>query len=133
MAILVKNERTDPFILGQGAGKKTINPGDVALITEDEWGQVAVGLRGPGRMNPVWPNRATSDSSKTMLDYYSFGGDSQIRYIGFADQADATSSPVWYIKRFQHVDVGGLDPIRVSEIQILENVAWDNRDSLPWS
>lgn len=133
MALLVKNERTQPFILGQGANKKTLLPDAVALISEDEWSQVTIGLRGPGGINPLWPNRATSDSSKTKLDYYQFAGDAQIRYLGFADQSDLDNELVWYIKRFSHVDVGGLDPVRVSEIQILENVAWSDRGTLPWT
>lgn len=91
-------------------------------------------MRGPGRINPVWPNRATSDSSKTKLDYYTFGGDYQIRYLGFADQADADTDKVWYIKRFEHVNLAGsTEPIRVAAIQIFENVAWTDRAILPWT
>lgn len=129
--IVVKNEKADPYIFASPGVKKTFAAGEIAVLSEEEWNSVPFSQRGPGKLNPLWPNEASSDSSKTKLEYYQVGADYEVRYIGLAQQSDSTADEVWIIKRFSHQTLGGEN--LVTEIQILENVAWDDRATLPWT
>lgn len=88
--------------------------------------------RGPGGLNVLYPDDTTSTSSKINLDYVTVFSTTQLLYFGINRQSALNSDSTWTIKYFQYMQ--GLDgTVHVAQVQILENVIWDNRASLPWS
>lgn len=132
MAIVVRNEMSSPVYFGAGSAKKILAPSAVTTISEDEWATVATSMRGVGGIRCLWPVESDSIETRTMFDYYNVAGSNFVRYIGEATQDAATTDPVWMIKQLTHTDLGASD-IRVTDIQVLRDVAWVNRASLPWS
>jgi hypothetical protein len=138
MAVLVKNERSTPFYWTtgkRGQADKQIAPGEVAVLSENEWQEIPISMRGPGGLRPLDPSPQDEDSlNVTELDYYSVDAQIELRYLGEAPQGSDPTSAVWTVKRFSHMDVAG-DP-RISEVQVLNEVAWGvstaDRDGLPW-
>ena len=131
MTVVVKNELTDPWVFDGSAGKRRVEPGQVSVISDEEWNDVISAKRGPGGLNALWPNEATSDSNALKFDYYLVGADYEIRHLGFSQQGVLISVPEWTVKRFEHTTLGGEN--LVSGIQVLGGVAWDDRATLPWT
>lgn len=130
MSVVVRNERNQPYVFSGSRGTRQIAPGEIAVISETEWDDVITALRGPGEINPLWPNEVSSDIAAMKFDYYTVGADTEVRYIGFAQQGILTSEDRWVIKRFGHETIG--DGNYVNDIQVLQGVAWDDRASLDW-
>ena len=131
MSIVVKNELADPWIFDSSAGRRRIEPGEVQIISDLEWQGVISAKRGLGKLRALWPNEATSDSNSMKFDYYQVVTDYEIRYLGIAQQGTLETDPKWTIKRFEHQTLGGEN--FVSGIQILADVAWDDRATLLWA
>jgi hypothetical protein len=70
--------------------------------------------------------RRTLTDYETRLDYDT-RIDSNPVYIGKAAQETTTSANSWTIQKLLY-DVSS----RVTRVEVLNGVAWDNRDSLPW-
>ena len=68
---------------------------------------------------------------KINLDYTQVGSTYETLYIGLALQAVLNSESRWLIKKLSYVTVGGSN--RVSQMQVLNGVSWDDRASLPWT
>ena len=133
MPVVVRNERPTSFYFTDANKKKTpLDPGVTATLSDEEWGQVPIAIRGAGGINPLSPTDADSSSMKGNFEYYQPFGTVQLRYYGVNEQTAADSDPTWLIRRFDHVQVT-VDDIRVSQIQILDQVAWSNRASLAWT
>ena len=138
MAVLVENERDKPFhwtSSKRGQADKQIAPGEIAVLSENEWNEVPISMRGAGGLRPLSPSPNDEDTlNQTELDYYSFEATVQLRYLGEAPQGSDPIAPVWMVKRFSHVDVAGDQ--RIAEIQVLNDVSWGtntgDRDGLPW-
>lgn len=140
MAVLVVNERTKPFHWTsnkRGQGDKQIAPGEVAVLSENEWTEVPISMRGPGGLRPLSPSPQDEDSlNSTELDYDSTTyATAQLIYLGEAPQGSDPTLPIWMVKRFSHSEVVPGD-VRITEIQVLNEVAWGtdtaDRDALPW-
>lgn len=131
----VRNERATNFVFGQGANRKTLLPGQTVTITPDELGQVPIQMRGPGGINVLTDNQASTDSAKIKFDYYAPFGEPELRYFGQNTQSSLDTDSTWVIRRFEHTQVGS--ETKISEIQILDQVAWGAstaaRDGLAWT
>lgn len=130
MTVVVKNEQSKPYVFEGSAGKRQIAAGEVQVVSDDEWGSVISALRGPGKLNPLWPNEVTSDTESLKFDHYLVGAEFEVRYIGISVQGSLTNEPKWTIKRFEHTTITGEN--FVTGIQVLHSAAWDDRASLPW-
>lgn len=133
MAVVVKNEGASPFYFGERAGgstRKKLEPGQIDTISDQEWDSVPVAKRGAGAIKCLWPNDVTSDTLKVKIDHYAFNGTLEPRYVGSAVQGSATNQPVWTIRRLSHTSLASKN--YVTEVQVLEAVAWDDRASLSW-
>lgn len=131
MALLVKNERTTAYIFDGSRGSRQIAPGELQVIADEEWATVIAANRGPGQINPLWPAEATSEYQQLLFDYYLVGSEYEARYIGSAEQGSDTSEPVWVIKKFAHSTFAGIN--NVTSLQVLTDVAWDDRATLGWA
>lgn len=136
MAVLAKNERANPWrwTTGKrGQNDKFLMPGETAVLSDDEFAEVPIAMRGSGGIKALSPSTIDPDDlNKVRFDYFTVFSTIQIHYLGESLQAVADSDPFWIVKRFDYVDAGGGD-IRISEIQVLEGVAWQDRASLAWS
>lgn len=139
MAVLVVSERDKPFhwTTGKrGQGDKQIAPGEVAVLSDQEWNEVPISMRGAGGLRPLSPSPQDEDSlNVTEMDYYSVDATVQLRYLGEAPQGSDPTLPIWTVKRFAHADVSG--DVRIAEIQVLNSVPWGSstgdRDALAWA
>lgn len=146
MAVLVVNERDRPFHWTsnkRGQNDKQIAPGEVAVLSENEWTEVPISMRGPGGLRPLSPSPQDEDSlNATELDYDTDaeGGydPAQLRFLGEAPQGSDPAAAVWMVKRFTHDEINPGD-VRIIEIQVLNDVVWDDgtstawREALPWA
>lgn len=133
MAIVIRNEADKPYHFGggrQGSARKELAPGDIDTISEDELDSIPFSQRGEGRIRILHPNQSTSTNPHIKLDYYDFGGSPETRYMGIAPQGVETSEPYWVVRRFDYDSVSG--QTKITDIQVFEDVAWDDRASLSW-
>lgn len=134
MTVVVRNERLDDFWVhgaGGGSSKRAIAPDEIMVISDVEWESVPSSMRGPGGLNPLYPNEISSTISDMRFDYYDVAGTSELRYIGTAAQGSATDADVWTIKQFSHTTIAGENVVEA--IQVRQDVNWDDRDSLDWN
>lgn len=140
MAVLAINERNSPFRWTsgkRGQGDKLIMPGEIAVLSEQEWQEIPIAMRSPGGLRALSPSSGDEDIvDVTELDYYTVAASVELRYMGEAEQGSDTADPVWTIKRFAHSEVVPGD-VRITEIQVLRDVPWGatqaDRDGLGWS
>lgn len=133
MSVVVRNERDKPYrFVDDNRRQRVLDPGQVAVLTETELEQVPLHMRGPGEVNVLFPSEGSGDSNRTKFDYYDPGaGQFEVRYLGIAQQGDAEDEPVWTVKRFGHTQFGA--EFLVTDIQILNDVRWDERAALGWT
>ena len=137
MAVLVRNETgSNWYFTGsnkRGQGDKFIAPGATVVLSDLEWQEVAITKRGPGGLNPLEPSLGGAAEVKSELDYGDPGsGTTELIYLGESYQAAATSDDVWTIKKFEYTTITSGD-VRITEIQVMTDVAWDDRASLAWT
>lgn len=132
MAVVVRNESAGPIRFPGNSNRKEIPAGEIRLISDGEWELIPFDNRGPGKLKAVWPNELIGENLKIKIDYYAPGGvDYFVRYKGISTQAADDTDDAWTIQRMSHSSYGG--NYKITEVQILENVAWADRASLPWS
>lgn len=132
MAVVVRNEGVNPVRFPGKSNLKEIPAGATRVLADEEWALVPYDRRGAGQLKPVWPSEMVGENLKIKLDYYQPGGvDYFVRYKGMAKQSAADSDTTWTVQRMNHTSYGG--NYKISEVQILENVAWSSRASLPWT
>lgn len=132
MAIVVRNDSAGEIQISGLSNITKIQPGEVRTLTEIEYQQVGWNNRGPGRLVTIAPEENTSETQQLRFDYYDPGdGTFQVKYIGYARPLALTSDLTWTIRRHEHTLFGG--NYMLSHIEVLLNVAWDNRASLPWT
>jgi hypothetical protein len=133
MALVVRNDSTGVLRISGAGNERVINPGQVITLTEDEYENVPFDKRGFGKILAISPEEASSETLRNLLDWYipPVGSTVEIRYQGMAPQGSLESDPVWIIKRFSH-DLFFTD-VKINDIQVLSNVAWDDRNTLPWT
>jgi hypothetical protein len=129
-AVVVRNETSRPFHFGNGSARKELPTGQIDTISEDELATVAFDKRGPGKINVLWPNQASSDNPAIKLDYFAFNAGNETRYMGVAPHGSLDSDSIWLIRRFDYVVAG--TETKLANIQVIENVAWDDRGTLAW-
>lgn len=131
MAIVIRNDSGVPFRI-PGKGNQSLDPGGIKVLSEEEFASIPLANRGPGRIYSVNPNESSSETLKEKLDYYIPAGttDYSVRWVGYARQTALDTDLVWSVRQFSHAALG--QDARVTEIQILENVAWADRATLPW-
>ena len=136
MGLLVINERADgkPFVFpGDNRRNKILPNGAMAYISDSEWSEVPISMRGQGGIRIVSDSLTEEDDvDRTLLDYYDVFGSVELRYLGLAPQGSDTADAVWTIKQFSHSEPLPGD-VRIADIQVLRDVAWDDRGTLPWS
>lgn len=133
MAIVVRNDSNTDIRLSGGGNDRLIKPGQVITLTDDEYEKIPFSKRGFGKVLAINPEEASSETLRNLLDFYvNDNNEYVIRYNGLAPQGVATSSPTWIIKRFSYSSFGDTAS-HISDIQVLSNVAWDDRESLPWT
>lgn len=134
MAVVLKNEGTKDFYFDDGTSrKKTIlSPGSIATVSDNEFQSVPISMRGQGAINVLYPDDTTSSSSKINMDWETVLSTSQLVYFGVNRQDAADADQTWTIKYFKYVQAPD-STIKVSQIQVLEQVAWTDRTILPWS
>ena len=134
MAVVVRNESGSDkyFDVGTSKKKTLLAAGAQITLTEKELESIPMTMRGPGGLNVLYPDDTSSTSSKINLDYTTVFSTTQILYFGTNRQSALNSDSTWTIKYFQYIQ-GGDGTVKVSQVQILENVIWDNRASLPWT
>jgi len=141
MSVSVVNESPDPFRFTatskRGQGDKFIAAGAVTVLSDQEWQEIPIWMRGPGGINPIDSSGTGVDSgNRVLLDYFAVSGINLLRYEGSAPQGALATDPVWTIKRFAYTDLGGLD-LRITDIQTLRDQPWGNtqgsRDALGWT
>lgn len=128
MSVVVRNELDSPFYFGSGSERKRLDPGNVDTISQTELESVPFDKRGPGKINILWPNQATSQNPQIQLDYYTTGGQAEVRYMGVAPEGVGTDELKWVVRRFSHQVLGGIT--KITSIDVKENVAWDDRATL---
>lgn len=75
--------------------------------------------------------RAITDY-RMALDYYDPGdGALKVRYLGKAPQTAAATDPTWVVQRLTWVVLG--NESKVTNIQVLENIAWADRATAGWA
>ena len=132
MAIVARNEYNHPVRVPGSSNRNEIPAGSVIVLSEDEWSKVPFDMRGIGKLRGVYPNELLGENARMKLDYYQPGGSSYyVRFKGVAVQDADDSDTVWTVQRMSHSTFGG--EYKITEVQILEGVAWSNRASLPWS
>lgn len=132
MAVVVRNEGNGPVRFAGHGNEREIPAGAVRVIADEEWAQVGFDKRGSGKLNPVYPNELLGENLKIKLDYYQPGGvDYFVRYKGVAKQTALDTDAVWKVQRMNHTSYGGV--YKITEVQILENVAWSGRAGLGWT
>lgn len=134
MAIVVRNETEKSYHFGSGklgSTRKELASGGIDTISEDELDSIPFSQRGEGKIRILHPNQASSSNPHIKLEYFDFGGTPETRYMGIAPQGVEDDEDFWVIRRFDYDTV--LGETKVTDIQVFEDVAWDNRDSLPWS
>ena len=129
MTVVVRNETGSPWIFDGSSGRRQIAAGATEVISDEEWASVISAKRGPGGLHAL--SNDPGSQSKTTFDYALVNGAYETIYLGEADQTAAITDPVWTIKFFQYAAFGGSN--QITEIQVLDGVAWSNRASLPWS
>jgi hypothetical protein len=127
---VVRNDGANAFQVSGGGNVSRIEVGEVRYLTDDEYSKIGWSNRGPGKIVSIAPNENTSETQKIKFDYIQPDVEWVIGYIGYARQTAADSDPVWTIRKHFYQDIGGY---RVTEIQVLENVAWTDRLTLPWT
>lgn len=130
MSVLVRNESAEDYIFRGSAGRRTIAAGETEVVSDAEWNGVATSMRGPGKLNPLYP---TEDSAQSMyqVEYEEVLTNFEVKYLGIADSQALTSDHVWTIKKFSYISPGGA-PL-ISGVEVMLRVAWDDRATLPWS
>jgi hypothetical protein len=132
VAIVVRNDSVGPIQVPGRGNQNVILPGEVRVLTEVEYEKIDFANRGVGRLVAIAPNENTSETLRIKFDYYIPGGSvSEVRYIGYARQVALGSDPVWTVRRHSHGSFGS--EWLITEIQVIENVAWDNRGGLAWT
>lgn len=133
MAIVVRNDSATVVRISGAGNERVIQPNQVITLTEEEFTNVPFDRRGFGKILAISPEEASSETLRNKLDWYipPVGSTVEIRYQGLAPQGSLESDPVWIIKRFSH-DIFFTD-VKINDIQVLSNVAWSNRDLLPWT
>jgi len=67
------------------------------------------------------------------MEYYDPGdGKNRLRYEGMSFQGTPPSANSWNIRRFEWSAGPILGDFVLVRIQVLADVAWDNRATLPW-
>ena len=127
MSVLVRNE-TDSDMIIFGRPPRHISPGSSEYISDLEWSAIISEKRGPGKLNPV--SADPSITQKINLDYVLVGTIYETLYAGFANQSVLDTEPYWLIKKFSYVTLGTDN--KITQIQVLDGVAWSDRATLTW-
>lgn len=138
MSIAVRNESSGMYIVGVGAQKRVISPGQATTLSDWEWEHLADISKGPGLMNPLYPTSGNQSNALTKFDYFQEpnGNTFQMRWMGKTDEIISDSTNAWTIYQYDYVVVNpAANPIdvRISRIQVLDAVAWANRATLGWT
>lgn len=131
MAIVVRNDAGHALQVKGGGNVTRIEPGEIRVLSDDEWTAVSWQNRGPGKLVSISPDENSSESLKIKMDYYQPGATNEIHFIGYAEQAALDTDPVWTIRKHLHGPVGA--EYLLIEIQVLTGVAWADRTTLPWT
>jgi hypothetical protein len=133
MAIVVRNDSAGPMRISGYGNDKLIASGQILTLTDEEYSRIPFGRRGFGKLLSIAPEEASSETLRNLLDWYipDVGTTVEIRYQGMAPQGTNEADPVWIIKRFSHALFE--TDVKISDIQVLTNVAWTDRDSLSWT
>jgi len=129
MPVVVRNELAEPWVFEGSRGSRQIAAGATAVISDEEWATVISAKRGPGGLHAI--SNDPGSQTKTAFDYALVNGTYETVYLGEAAQSAADTDSVWTIKFFQYGSFGGSN--QITEIQILDGVAWADRATLPWS
>ena len=125
----MRNETGSPWIFDGSRGSRQIPAGESEVISDEEWATVISAKRGPGGLHAL--SNDPGSQSKTAFDYALVNGSYETIYLGEAAQTALDADPVWTIKFFQYGVFGGSN--QITEIQVLDGVAWADRATLPWT
>lgn len=131
MPVVRNDSAEDIQITGRYANASKLVPGEVRYVTDEEYEKINWSKRGPGQLVTVSPSETTGENLKLKLDYYQTGSEYEIRYIGYARQSADDTDEVWTVRRHDYEEIGGA--WLLTEIQVLENEAWSDRATLPWT
>lgn len=130
MTVVVRNELSVPWVFEASRGSRQLAPGQVAVISDEEWASIITAKRGPGGMHAV--SNDPGSRIKTKFDYADVGGgDFEVVYLGQADQGAQDADHVWSIKKFSYSSISGAN--QITSVEILDSVAWADRATLPWT
>jgi len=130
---VVRNDSTGPLQLsGKYANASYLQPGEVRYLTDDEYEKIHWNQRGTGKLVSISPSETTSENLKIKFDYYQpNAAEYEVRYIAYGRPEALSTDQVWTIRRHSYAMFGST--ALLTEIQILENVAWSDRAILPWT
>lgn len=129
MPVVVRNELAEPWVFEGSRGSRQIAPGATAVISDDEWATVISAKRGPGGLHAI--SNDPGSQSKTAFDYALVNGSYEVVYLGGASQSSLGTDQTWTVKFFKYGTFGGSN--QITEIQVLDGVAWSDRATLPWT
>jgi hypothetical protein len=132
MAVVIRNDSAGPIQVPGRGNQNVVLPGEVRVLTENEYEKIDFANRGVGRLVAIAPNENTSETLRIKFDYYNPGGATyEVHYIGYARQIAADTDPVWTVRRHSHAAFGS--EWLITDIQVMENSAWSNRAGLAWT
>lgn len=131
MTVVVSNEKIDPYVFVAGRNGKTLQAGEVGVLSDEEWDSVPFSQRGPGRLRAVWPSAVSSETNQVRFDYVLVGSSYEVEYLGYAVQSALDADEVWTIKKFDYTTLGTTN--KPTHLQVMEGVAWSDRTTLSWT
>jgi len=134
MSVVVVNESEHPFYVGSSRASQAarrIDPDEVMVLSDAEWEQVSLRERSEGGLRVIWPIPSLTgqpEPTKQVYAYDDVNGSTEVVYSGTALQSAVATDETWTVKKLTY-DADN----NVTEIQVLQDVAWDDREELEWS